>query len=141
MAVFTFFNSFKETLPEKLHNLGADTLRLAFTLSAPSAANTQLSDITEISYANLDGNPTSRNLTITGSSQTAGVYTLIASDMTLTAIGNFVGPFRYVVLYNDTAAGDLLIGWYDYGTSKRLSNGEIMDINFDGTNGVIKIVS
>ena len=41
------------------------------------------------------------------------------NDVTFTAAGGSIGPFRYVVLYNDTptSPADPLIGWYDYGTN------------------------
>lgn len=52
MATFNKFNSFVEALAEKTHNLGADTLKVALTNSAPSATNTVLADITQISAGN-----------------------------------------------------------------------------------------
>ncbi len=135
MATFTKFNSFVEALAEKVHNLGSDQIVVALTDTAPYATNTQLSDITEISYTNCS----SRNVTTTSSSQTSGTYRLILQDLTLTASGGSVGPFRYVVLYNDTATNDELICYYDYGSSITMADGETFDIDFDGTNGVLSI--
>lgn len=131
MATFNKFNSFVEALAEKVHNLGSDTLTVALTNSAPSAANTQLSNITQISYTNIqNGTTTGRNLTGVTSAQTSGTYKLDANDLVLTATGT-VPTFRYVVLYNDTATNDELIGWYDYGATVDLLNGETFTITWD----------
>lgn len=135
MASFNKFNSFVEALAEKAHNLGSDQLAVALTNSAPVATNTQLSDITEISYTNLS----SRNITTSSSAQSSGTYKLVLTDLTLTASGGSVGPFRYVVIYNDTATNDELIGWYDYGSSITLAADETLTIDFDGTNGVLQL--
>ena len=128
MASFNKFNSFVEALAEKVHNLGSDTLTVALTNSAPGATNTQLSDITQISYGNLS----SRVLSSVTSSQSSGTYTLDAADLVLTASGT-VPTFRYIVLYNDTAANDELIGYYDYGSGVDLLNGETFTITFDAS--------
>lgn len=131
MATFNKFNSFVEALAEKVHNLGSDTLTVALTNSSPLATNTQLSNITEIAYTNIqNGTTTGRNLTSVTSSQTSGTYTLDAADLTLTATGT-VPDFRYVVLYNNTATNDELIGWYDYGSTVSLLNGETFTITWD----------
>jgi len=135
MASYNKFNSFVEAVAEKKHNLGSDQLVVALTNSAPSATNSVLTDITEISYTNCS----SRNLTTSSSSQTSGTYKLVVNDITLTASGGTVGPFRYVVIYNDTAANDELIAYYDYGSSITLADGETLSIDFDGTNGVLTI--
>jgi len=126
MATFTKFQSFVEALAEKAHDLGADTLTVALTNVAPVNTNTQLSNITEIAYTNLS----TRVLAGVTSAQSGGTYTLDANDLVLTASGT-VPTFRYVVLFNDTATNDELIGFYDYGTTVDLLNGETFTITWD----------
>jgi hypothetical protein len=137
MAVFKKFQSFVEAVAEKKHDLGSDQLVVALTAAAnaPVATNTQLSDLTQISYTNLS----SRNITTSSSSQTSGTYKLVLTDLVLTASGGSVGPFRYVVIYNDTSTGDLLVGWYDYGSDLTLADGESLTIDFDGSAGALTL--
>lgn len=135
MASFVKFQPFVEALAEKVHNLGSDQLAVALTNTAPNATDDMLADITQISYTNLS----SRNLTTSSSAQTSGTYKLVLADLVLTASGGSVGPFRYVVIYNDTATNDELIGYYDYGSSITLADGETLTIDFDGTNGVLQL--
>lgn len=137
MAAFVKFQPFVENLAEKVHNLGADQLKIALTNSAPSAANAVIADITEISYTNCS----SRNVTTSSSAQTSGTYKLVCADLTLTASGGSVGPFRYVVLYNDTptSPADPLVGYWDYGSAITLLDTETFVIDFDGTNGVLQL--
>lgn len=136
MATFTKFNSFVEALAEKVHNLGSDTLKVVLTNTAPSASNTQLSDITQI--ANGNGYTTGgTQATTSSSSQTSGTYKLVLADVVFTASGS-MGPFRYAVLYNDTATNDELIGSWDYTSSITLASGETFTVDFDATNGVLQ---
>ena len=135
MATYNKFNSFVEALAEKVHNLGSDQISVALTNTAPNTTNTQLSNITEISYTNCS----SRNITTTSSEQTSGTYKLVLQDLVLTASGGTVGPFRYIVLYNNTATNDELIAYFDYGASITLQNGETFTLDFDATNGVLTI--
>lgn len=137
MATFVKFQAFVEHLSEGVHNLGSDQLVIALTNTAPGATDDTLSDITEISYTNCS----SRNVTTASSAQTSGTYKLTLTDLVLTASGGTVGPFRYVVLYNDTptSPADPLIGYYDYGSSLTLNSGETITVDFDGTNGVLTI--
>lgn len=137
MATFNKFNAFVENIAEGVHNLGTGQLVVALTNSAPAATNSVLADITQISYTNLS----SRNITTSSSSQTSGTYRLILTDLVLTASGGSVGPFRYIVIYNDTptSPADPLIGYYDYGSSITLADGETLTIDFDGVNGVLSL--
>lgn len=137
MASFNKVNSFVEALAEKVHNLGSDQIVVALTAAAnaPVAGNTVLANLTQISYTNCS----SRNVTTTSSAQSSGTYKLTLTDLVLTASGA-VGPFRYVVLYNDTATNDELIGWYDYTSDVTLANGETFTINFDDSGGVLTLV-
>ncbi len=134
MATYNKFNSFVENVAEKVYNLGSDTLKVALTNSAPVASDTVLANITEISYTNLS----SRTLTVSSSSQTSGTYKLVVDDLVLTASGA-VGPFRYVVIYDDTATNDELICWFDYGSSISLANTDTFTLDFDPTNGLLQI--
>lgn len=135
MATPTFFNSFKEALSEKAHNLGSDQLKIALTNSAPSTSNTVLANITEITYTNLS----TRNVTTISSAQTSGTYKLDLTDLVLTSTGGSTGPFRYIVLYNDTAASDELIYFLDYGSSITLAADESLTINFNNSTGAITL--
>ena len=137
MASFNKFNSFVEALAEKVHNLGSDQLVVALTNTAPSATNTVRADLTEISYTNCS----SRNITTSSSAQTSGTYKLVLDDLTLTASGGTVGPFRYVVIFNDTptSPADPVIGYYDYGSSITMNDTETFLIDFDGSAGVLTL--
>lgn len=137
MATFNKFNQFVEDKNHGVHNLGSNQLVVALTAAAnaPVATNSVLADLTEITYTNCS----TRNITTASSAQTSGTYKLTLTDLTLTASGGSVGPFRYVVVYNDTptSPADPLIGWIDYGSEITLADGESLLIDFDGTNGAI----
>jgi hypothetical protein len=128
MATYNKFQCFVEDLAEKKHNLASDTLKVAFSnaSNAPSAsADAVLADISTIVATNL-GDVT---LTVSSSSQTSGTYKLVVADKTLTATGA-VPAFRYAIVYNDTAANDELICWYDYGTEVTLASGDTFKLDF-----------
>ena len=128
MATYTKFQCFVEDICEKKHNLASDTLKVAFSnaSNAPSAsADVKLADITTVSVTNLD----SVTLTISSSGQTSGTYKLVLADLTMTASGA-VGPFRYVIIYNDTAANKELICFFDYGSEVTLASGDTFKLDF-----------
>jgi hypothetical protein len=137
VATYVKFQPFVENLAEKVHDLGSDQLVVALTNTAPNATDATLSQITEITYTNCS----SRNITTSTSAQTSGTYKLVVADLVLTASGGTVGPFRYVVIYNDTPSSpaDPLICYYDYGSSITLAAGETLTIDFDGTNGLLQL--
>ena len=136
MATLSKFNAFVADIHNKVHNLGADTLKVLLTNSAPVATNSVKADITgELSTANgyTAGGAT---VGITSSTQSSGTYKLIASANTVWTASGAVGPFRYAVLYNSTPASGNLIGWLDYGSSISLANTDTFTIQWDGTNGI-----
>ena len=138
MATFNKFNGFVADLANKVHNLGADTLKIMLSNTAPSAVNLVKADITEISA----GNGYSAGGLAVGSvtsSQSGGTYKLVASaDPPLTATGS-VGPFQYAVLYNATPASGNLIGWWDRGSGVTLANGDSFTVDLDQTNGILQL--
>jgi hypothetical protein len=138
MASYVKFQPFVEALAEKAHNLGADTLNVALTNTAPNATDDHFADISEISAGSgysAGGTQASQS----SSAQTAGTYKLVLGDVTFTASGGSIGPFRYAVLYNGTATNDELIGYWDNGSEVTLSAGESFTVDFDATDGVLTI--
>lgn len=146
MATFNKLNGFVEHLSEGVHNLGSDTLELALSNTAPASetpnpaiatADCVLANVSQVSYANCS----SRVLSVSSSAQSGGTYKLSIADMTLTASGGAVGPFRYVYIFNQSATtpADALIGYYDYGASITLQSGESLTVDFDDANGVLTL--
>lgn len=128
MATYTKFQQFVEDLAHGVHNFDSNTIKVALSsaANAPSAsADVKLADITTVSTANLD----SVTLTKSSSGQTTGTYKYIPNDLTMTASGA-VGPFRYVIIYNDTAANDPLICFFDYGSEVTLASGDTFKLDF-----------
>jgi len=139
MATYNKFNAFVADLANKVHNFGSDTFKIMLTNTAPTAANAVKADITEISSGN--GYSTGgASLTLTSSSQSGGTYSYkaTAANPTWTASGN-MATFRYVVLYNSTAASGNLIAWWDNGSGVSLTTGQTFTVTLDGTNGVFQI--
>ena len=127
-SIYNKFNCLVEDLAEKKHNLASDTLKVAFSnaSNAPSAsADVKLADITTIDTANFD----STTITVSSSSQTSGTYKLVVVDKTLTATGD-VPPFRYAIIYNDTAANKELICYFDYGAEVTLHANDTIKLDF-----------
>lgn len=136
MATFTKFNTTTLNQGNGKVNYATDTLQVALcaAANAPVATNAVLADLTQISYTNCS----SRVLTTTSWSQTGGVAKLIIADLVLTATGT-VGPFRYIVVYSNTATNKDLIGYIDLGSDQTLDGTTLttFTIDFDGTNGVL----
>ena len=143
MATFTKVNDFVEDVAEKVHNLGSDTLTVALSVTAPGSetsdpsadGNGVLANVTQIAYTNLS----TRVITTTSSAQTSGTYKLTLTDLVLTASGGAVAAFRYIYIYNDTAASDQLIGYYDYGSNLTLNDGDTLTLDFSASNGFLTI--
>jgi hypothetical protein len=137
-SAFNKFNVFPQAMGRKIHNLNSDVIKGMLTNTAPSAANTVKTDIVEIAAGNgyLAGGAV---LPATAYAQVGAtsVAKLVCNDTAITAAGGPVGPFRYLVLYNDTSATKDLIGWYDYGSSITLNDGEPLNIDADQVNGIL----
>jgi hypothetical protein len=143
VASFNKFNQFVADVASGVHQLQTGTsqvFKVMLTNSAPTAANAVKADITEISAGN---GYTAGGVSvgaITGS-QTSGTFKFVGgTDPVVTASGA-VGPFRYVVLYNDTATSPAkpLIGWWDYGSAVTLASGETFTVDLDQANGILTL--
>ena len=142
MASFTKVNDFVVNLANAM-DLDSDSLVVALSNTDPTSGtdvtadgNGVLANITEISYTNLS----SRTLANVTSTQTSGTYKLSADDLTITASGGSAAAFRYVIVYNDTptSPADPVVGYYDYGSSLTLNDGDTFTIDI-GTNGILTL--
>lgn len=142
MATFNKFNSFLDNLCKGVINLSSDTLKVMLTNSAPVATNTIKGNLTDISAGN--GYTAGGTATTPTLSNASGTEKLVCTDVVFAASGGggtLIGPFQYVVLYDDTPTSPAkpLIGWYDNGTAVSMVNGETFTVDFDGTNGVFTL--
>ena len=134
MATFTKFNQFVEDVAKGVHNLSTGQIKVALTNTAPVAGNSVYADLTApLAATNLSGG-SPFNVTTTSCEQVSGTLSLVLVDLTLTATGA-VGPFQYVVLYNDTptSPADPLIGWWAHTSSVTMANAETFLIDFAAT--------
>jgi hypothetical protein len=138
MAAFNKFNAFVADVANKVHNLGADNLKIMLSNVAPVATNAVKTDITEIAAGN-GYSAGGSQATQVSSSQSSGTYTLKLNNVTFTASGGSIATFRYAVLYNSTPGAGNLIGWYDYGTTLSITNGNSFQVQFDAVNGVLTL--
>lgn len=137
MASYNKFNATVNDLATGVHNLHSNALKVMLTNTLPVAANAVKTDITEISAGN-GYSAGGGAAALSSDGQSAGLYTLKLVNVTFTATGA-IGPFRYAVLYNSTAASGNLIGWWDYGSAVTMANGDTFTVSFDATNGVLTL--
>ena len=131
MATQNKFQDFVEQLEKGVHNFATQTFKVALTNTAPVATNTILADITQI--ANGNGYTTGGTATTITTSESSGTMTVSGTQVVFTASGGSMGPFRYAVLYNDSATSpaDALISWCDYGSSITLADTETFTVKFN----------
>jgi hypothetical protein len=135
MAAYNKIQDFVEQLCAAKHDCTAagHVFKVMLVNSpAPVATNTIKGDLTEITAENgytAGGDDVTNTLSETGGTATVG-----ATDVTFSATGGTIGPFRYVVLYNDTqtSPADPLISWWDRGSALTLNDGESFTVDFSG---------
>lgn len=141
MATYVKYYQFVEDLAKKVHNLSADSLKVALTNTAPNvSAHAVFADITEITAQNgYSAGGTAPS--ITSCVQTAGTLKLILGDVVFNASGGSFGPFRYAVLYNSTPSSPLkpLIAYWDYASSITVLTGETFTWDADASTGVLTV--
>ena len=137
MASFNKFDQFVTDMAAGVHAsaLGADTdtLKIYLSNATPStSADSVKADLAEITNENGYTAPEDTQNAFTDST---GTISVAGTDVVITASGGTVGPFRYVVLYNDTptSPADPLIGWWDYGSAVTLQAGESFTTDFGAT--------
>jgi hypothetical protein len=138
MANYNKLNNFVDWISKGALNLSSDTLKVMLTNTLPVATNSVYGDISGSEVTNGNGYTTGGGSTSPTLTNATGTEKLVCSNVTWTASGA-VGPFRYAVLYDSSAATKALIGWWDYGSSINLASGDTFTVSFDQTNGTLQI--
>ena len=131
MAAFVKFQDFVEQLGKGVHQLHAagHMLKVYLTNNTPDVAlDAVIADLVGITEQNGYAAADIQN----DYTEAAGTGTMTGVDVVWTGTGAGFGPFRYVVLYNDTPAAPLdpLIAYWDYGSSISVLSGETFTVDF-----------
>lgn len=139
MATYNKFQQFVKDLIDGVHDFDAHAFKVMLKNTAPVNTNTIKANITEISAGS--GYTAGGTATTITTGVAAGVAKITGTDVTFTAAGGSIGPFRYAVLYNDTptSPADPLIAWWDYGSAITLADTEQLVVDFDATNGIFTL--
>ena len=128
------FNDFTEQLMRGVHDWDAHVFRVALTNTAPSATDASwLPGTTAPPPAAANGYPAGGIVTTISIAETAGTTTIQGTQAVFTAAGGTIGPFRYIILYNDTSSSpaDACIAWWDYGSSQTINDTESFTFQFN----------
>jgi hypothetical protein len=134
MATYNKFDTFMTDVADGVHaaslNADTDVWKVYLSNAAPSASlDAVKADLAEITAEN--GYPAGGVDAQNAATQTDAVITVAGTDVVITASGGTIGPFQYVVLYNDTptSPADPLISWWDRGSPITLQDGESVTID------------
>ena len=137
MAAYNKFNLFTQDLCEGAHNFksGVQTFGVILSNTTPVATNHLYGDISANELTTTGGYTVGGISSAMSDSTSSGVETVNATNVTWTGSGSGMGPFRYVVVYNETQTSPLkpLVCWFDYGSSISLNSGDTFTVTFSGS--------
>lgn len=136
MATSTWnkFQDFSEQFTRGVHDFDAHTFKVALTNVAPVATQVSFDAVTNhAAPAAANGYTAGGSATTITLSETTGTTTVQGTQIVYTATAGGIGPFRYAVLYNDTATSpaDALIAYFDYASSITLGDTETLTVKFN----------
>lgn len=127
MPAFVEPDVLSEDIANKIHDFNSDTFRWVLSNTAPAVGTTfLLSNVTQIAtgggYTQMTDGAGGLSTTLSFS-RTGQTTTVSGTQVVLTASGA-VGPFRYLILINDTPTSPLnpVIGWVDHGSAVTMAN-------------------
>lgn len=148
VAAVTYYKA-RQAAAEAKINFASDIFAVVLTNRAPVQATDEfLSDISELAPGN--GYPTGGIvLQRTSSALAGGVYkTVFADPPVFQASGGAFPAARYVVVVDQSTGGSPLapsavrvLGYYDYGASFTLQDGETFAPDLDQLNGLLQMTA
>ena len=135
MATYNKFQDFSEQLARGVHDWDAHTFKIALTNTAPVATQTTWNTTDHPAPAAANGYTAGGTATTISISESSGTTTVSGTQVVFTATAGGIGPFRYAILYNDTATSpaDAAIAWWDYASSITLADTETFTVKFSNT--------
>jgi hypothetical protein len=135
MATYNKFQDFSEQLVRGVHDWDAHTFKIALTNTAPTATDTTWNVTSHPAPAAANGYTAGGTATTIAVSETTGTTTVTGTQVVFTATAGGIGPFRYAILYNDTATSpaDACIAYWDYASSVTLADTETFTVKFNNT--------
>ena len=135
MAIYNKFQDFSEQLVRGVHDWDAHTFKIALTNTAPVATQTTWNITDHPAPAAANGYTAGGTATTIAVSETTGTTTVTGTQVVFTATAGGIGPFRYAVLYNDTATSpaDAAVAYWDYASSVTLADTETFTVKFNNT--------
>ena len=132
MATAVMFHEAMLNIGSGLIDLDTHSFKAVLTNSAPvQATGSLLADITQIANGNgyTTGGVALASVTYTESGAGTGIWVWTAADFSWTASGGSIADFRYVVVYDDTATGDPLVLYMDYGATVTITTGNTFTVD------------
>lgn len=135
MATYNKFQDFSEQLVRGVHDWDAHTFKIALTNTAPVATQTTWNLTDHPAPVAANGYTAGGTATTIAISETTGTTTVTGTQVVFTATAGGIGPFRYAILYNDTATSpaDAAIAYWDYASSVTLADTETFTVKFNNT--------
>lgn len=133
MATYTKFQDFAEQVNKGKHDFSSHVFKIALTNTAPAVTDVSFSTTPHPAPAAANGYTAGGTATTITTSETAGTMTVSGTQVVFTATAGGIGPFRYAILYNDTATSpaDAAIAFWDYGSSITLNDTETFTVKFN----------
>jgi hypothetical protein len=126
MATFTLFHEALKFIGDGTIDLDSHTFKAYLSTATPlQATHTIKTDIAEIAAGfgyTAGGNPLG-SVTWTETGGGTGVWRFNCADPTWTAAGGPIATHQYLIIYDDTAASDQLLGFVNRGTSDVIADG------------------
>lgn len=125
MASAVKFNLGVDYLAKGALDLNSDTIKIFLSNTAPTVSHSTYSQESGNEISSGNGYTTGgAAVSGVGASNSSGTESIAGDAVEWTASGGTIGPFRYLIVYDDTASGDPLLWYFDYGSSLTLNSGD-----------------
>lgn len=133
MATYNKFQDFSEQLTRGVHDGDLHVFKVALTDTAPVATQTTWNITDHPAPVAANGYTAGGTATTISISEVTGTTTVQGTQVVFTAAGGQIGPFRYAILYNDTATApaDAAVAWWDNGSSITLNDTQTFTVKFN----------